>query len=103
MLLTTTDRILFPAILPQQFTRMQKIALDQIVKKYEFSEEEVLRCGVKLNGVNWSWESPCDKEVEFSEFENDVIVNHIKTFDDSKLYSKEESSLIEKFIPDFFV
>lgn len=108
MILTVADRILFTGIFTLQPTRFEVIPHQDIVKKTEFSQEELEKLNIELvnlnGGVSYKWNKEEEKEldVNFTSLELKWINKNIEALPTDKTYSYQEYKLIEKFMPSFF-
>jgi len=97
--LTIKERVILSDILPQQGSKLQQIIVRSIVRKTEFTSEEIDEYGLKWStqGVAWNEKAKsAEFEFEVSESELSVLKEAASLIDKENRVTQHNLSLIEK-------
>lgn len=97
MKLNTLERIVITDILPQRANFVELVIKNDIADKVNFKQEEIEKYGIKTEDSRISWESEAELEVEFTDFEKNMIKDSLKKLDESKQLESRHVSLYKKF------
>lgn len=78
-------------------TFLEKVVGRDLVKKIEFTKEEIKEAELNVNDSSWKWTKNLIKEFEFDEDESTYIVNRIKEADKNKTVDHFTMMIGEEF------
>src|SRR5690606_33014430 len=82
--LTIKDRVYIPAILPKEGAMIEMITVRGIIKKVEFTPEEIEGLNIRDSEKGVTWAKDKTIEVEFTATEKEILVKSIKQMDEEK-------------------
>ena len=94
--LSVLDRLMLQQMLPQQGSKIEMLLCDEIVKKVDFSPQEITDLGLKDEDGKVSWERSADKDFEFETAQVEMLKNASRKADENKLVNRQNLQLIEK-------
>lgn len=97
--LTIKERVILSDILPQQGSKLQQIIVRSIVRKTEFTSEEIDEFGLTFTaqGIGWNEKAKsAEFEFEVSESELSVLKEAASLIDKENRVTQHNLSLLEK-------
>lgn len=97
--LTVKERVIFEEILPQQGRKIEMILCNDLLKKIEFSPEEISRYKLTDQGggrVVWDQDKEQDKEIEITEEQVSLLKKAASEIDETGKATRFNVSLLAK-------
>jgi len=94
--LNVQDRFLLPELLPQQGGKIEMLSAQSIVRKIEFTADEIADFHLKDNSGSVTWTNGKDVEFDFTPEQIEILKAASKRADKERKITQQNLSLIEK-------
>lgn len=97
--LTVMERVIFPDVLPDNGRKVEMILCNDLIKKVEFSAEEVSEFGLKDSGggrVTWDTNKERILEVELTPEQIDLLKRSSHRIDEEGRVTRYNVALLQK-------
>jgi len=98
MLLGVQNRLLLSQLLPEKDSFDKLILRKDILAKTTFTQEDLVKYGIKSEGSKISWTSSVAVDIQFTSAEKNYIVERLKFLSEKKELTTTHVELYEAFV-----